>query len=164
MPGIYSKPPRRAEFASDIRCLVKAATNRLNCEGEWETYVHTLADEIGAERSKARQEALAECNMVNGLPELDDPAAQRRKLQQLVARKEVEVAEVFFECGIHGFFCKVLEKANESMNPALFERLLGVSLLCCCREQLRPHAQRVCMRIKSHAVEPSYVVQFYVLR
>ena len=127
MPGIYSKPPRRADFASDIRCLVEAATNAFSCGGQWDAYIQTLADEIEAERSKARQEAFMECNSAGGMSELKGFPTQRAKLQQVVARKEMEVAEVFFECGVHKFFCKVLEESNESVNPALYSQILNVS-------------------------------------
>lgn len=126
MPGIYSKPPRRAEYASDTRCLVQAATERLASGKNWEAYVHTLADEMEAERNRARREAFRECGVVKETSEPSDSVAQKKKIQQAVARKEMEVAEVFFECGVHEFFCKVLEQANEEMSLAHIEQLLGV--------------------------------------
>lgn len=126
MPGIYSKPPRRAEYASDTRCLVQAATERFASGKNWEAYVHTLVDEMEAERNRAREEAFRECGVVKGTLELNDSVPQKKKIQQAVARKEMEVAEVFFECGVHEFFCKVLGQAGEEMSSAHTEQLLSV--------------------------------------
>lgn len=126
MPGVYSKPPRRAEFASDIHCIIETATECLQSGGKWDAYVHTLVEEIEAERGKARQEISPEYEEKEVSHKSGDSIAQRTKFRQLVARKEVEVAEVFFECGVHRFFCKLLEKVEHSMNPVVFERILGV--------------------------------------
>ncbi|OEH76756.1 hypothetical protein cyc_07272 [Cyclospora cayetanensis] len=131
MPGIYSKPPRRSEFASDICCLVEAATECLRCGGNFESYVQTLADEIEKERNKAREEAVKECVPQSDTVELslghdDDGAKRRAKMQLFIARKEMEVAEVFFECGVHNFFCKVIEVPEQATNPAVFVQLFNV--------------------------------------
>ncbi|KAL8432438.1 hypothetical protein Efla_000215 [Eimeria flavescens] len=128
MPGIYSKPPRRAEFASDIRCLLESAAPKLLVDNAWILCVQTLLDEFETERAKARQEAALEkeggAAAANGLTE--EEITNKIKRLQLVARKEVEVAEVFFECGVHEFFCKILETADPSAHSAVFGQILRV--------------------------------------
>ncbi|KAL8274091.1 hypothetical protein Esti_001933 [Eimeria stiedai] len=127
MPGIYSKPPRRVEFAADMRCIVEAAAASFSAGEDWPSYVSTLVDEMEKERAKARQEVSEECENQGEIHESNHRAGGRTKShQQQVARKEIEVAEVFFECGVHSFFCKVLEEANPSVHLAVFEQILGV--------------------------------------
>ncbi|KAL8430323.1 hypothetical protein ACSSS7_005991 [Eimeria intestinalis] len=127
MPGIYSKPPRRAEFAADMRCIVEAAAASFTAGEDWTSYVSTLVDELEKERGKARQEVSEEGEGTEKLKEeKESPGRKTRTYQQLVARKEIEVAEVFFECGIHSLFCNVVERADPSVHPAVFEQILRV--------------------------------------
>ena len=154
MPGIYSKPPTRIEFASDIRCLVAAAEERFASGGCWESHVHLLVDEIEAERLKAREEALNEQEEEERQKAREDEeklkatdlrlnenkhttdseikqtnnktSKEKIQFQQRIARKDIDVAHVFFECGIHQFFCKILQEKNLNANYAVLQRILGV--------------------------------------
>ncbi|KAL8447973.1 hypothetical protein Emag_004087 [Eimeria magna] len=127
MPGIYSKPPRRGEFAADMRCLVEAADASFKAGEEWTSYVSMIIDELEKERAKARQEVSEEEKTQKEVEKANDSEERKRKShQQLVARKEIEVAEVFFECGVHTFFCNAVEQADPSVHPAVLEQILRV--------------------------------------
>lgn len=127
MPGIYSRPPRRAEFAADVRCLLSAADELFALGDLWEGHVHLLADSIEAELQTAREEALRDHKEgAETRKGQQEARKEKMQMQQLIARKHIQVAEVFFECGVHQLFCKILKENSLNASCAALERILGV--------------------------------------
>lgn len=143
MPGIYKRPPRRPEFAADLKCALEAA-EALLAEGDMrgvEVYVHSVADAVAAERLEARAEAAREWageveekgnkeekeskkEKEKELNAKNNPI-QRFKFQQELARKESQVAEAFFDCGVHTLYCRILQQPR-GVSAGAIERILNV--------------------------------------
>ncbi|PHJ22457.1 hypothetical protein CSUI_003692 [Cystoisospora suis] len=111
MPGIYAKPPKRTEMLREVAFMLSLLEKRKK-ENNWSEVMNIclpmLLDELAAERVKARAEAAKEKE------KLDAEAGDQNKVQSLAdleARKEKEVAEVFFVGGLHTVLCDLLELA-----------------------------------------------------
>ncbi|PFH37165.1 hypothetical protein BESB_036230 [Besnoitia besnoiti] len=132
MPGVYEKPPKRSELLKEVSFIL-SLLKRNQKDGDWSEVMNTgvpmLLDLFAAERSKARSEASAEKEKQEREREegQENGRKNERPLSELEARKEKEVAEVFFVGGVHAEFCDILKVAGHRNDTGDVMPILAVS-------------------------------------
>lgn len=127
MPGVYSKPPKRTDFFKDLQSIVTEGKKSQNSKCAFRNFVHVAADAIQKERIIAREEAERDLKNESICEQEKADIKSKQASREVLARKEVEVAEAFFGSGAHAFFCSALETSAQEA-PEIVDRILGVSL------------------------------------
>ncbi|EPR60109.1 hypothetical protein TGGT1_237170 [Toxoplasma gondii GT1] len=132
MPGVYAKPPKRSELSKEVTFILSLLEKKRR-EGAWAEVMNTcvamLLDLFAAERSKARAEAIHEKEKHDRERAKGAGTGGQREipLSEFEARKERDVAEVFFVGGVHAVFCDILQHASGNSEIGDIMPILAVS-------------------------------------